>query len=185
MYKIVYKNGNDVVVLFPNLNCGLSLEEIADKDVPKGSQYKIVEADEDETRLFLAWDVDISEPDGYGGDYGEGTDKGISEIAEEGLVLTNGEVIKRKNGSKVYSKCKPVINKDKAKLMLHRLRRELRAREMKPYDEIIAQNRPEREEAEIKRQKIREENAELQSQIDLLDNVEMMKRLARRLENGE
>ena len=43
--RIIYQNDNDgVSVIIPNPNSGLSIEEIAAKDVPKGKPYKIVDA---------------------------------------------------------------------------------------------------------------------------------------------
>lgn len=188
MQKIVYKTEEDkFVVLIPFLHGPMTLEEIAEKDVPKGFPYKIVTADEDDFRLYEAWEVDLSEPDGYGGDYGDGTEIGIYNMTDDHIVLTSGETLERKKekSKKDYSKCKPAFNAEKARLKLHSLRRELRENKMYPYDQIVAQNRPDKEDAEKERVKIREENAALQSQINSLNNIEMMKRLAKRMENGE
>jgi hypothetical protein len=58
--RIVYKNQNGgVSVLIPAPDCGLSLEEIAQKDVPKGVQYAIVDvADIPNDRTFRdAWEL--------------------------------------------------------------------------------------------------------------------------------
>ena len=66
--KILFPNDNGTVaILFP-CECGLSIEEIAQKDVPKNKPYLIVE-DKDlpsDWSTSEAWEVDFSEPDGYG-----------------------------------------------------------------------------------------------------------------------
>ncbi len=42
---IIYPNDNGgVVIVWPAPNCGLSMEQIAAKDVPEGKPYKIVDA---------------------------------------------------------------------------------------------------------------------------------------------
>jgi|TARA_R100001594_G_scaffold10814_1_gene25053 hypothetical protein len=69
--KIVIYNDkeNRLVVLVPSTKCGLTLEQIAKKDVPTGTKYKIVD------RSFLpsdgdfrnAWEISESElTDGVG-----------------------------------------------------------------------------------------------------------------------
>ena len=69
--KIVIYNDkeNRLVVLVPSTKCGLTLEQIAKKDVPTGTKYKIVD------RSFLpsdgdfrnAWEIDEAElTDGVG-----------------------------------------------------------------------------------------------------------------------
>lgn len=45
--RIVYPNGEGgVTILIPAPECGLTIEEIAVKDVPKGKPYKIVDVSE-------------------------------------------------------------------------------------------------------------------------------------------
>lgn len=67
--RIIYstKDGG-VAVIIPAPDCGLTIEEIARKDVPEGIPYKIVDVgDIPSDRMFReAWTADISEPDGYG-----------------------------------------------------------------------------------------------------------------------
>ena len=65
--RIIYPAGVGVVVLTP-MPCGLSVEQIAQKDVPAGSPYLIVDATDIPTdRTYrAAWRCDFSEPDGYG-----------------------------------------------------------------------------------------------------------------------
>jgi hypothetical protein len=66
---IVYpKESNDgVVLLYPNLECGLTFEEIARKDVPAGLPYIIVSNENlPDYTFFDAFEADFSNPDGYG-----------------------------------------------------------------------------------------------------------------------
>jgi hypothetical protein len=45
--RIIYPVGNGgVVIIIPSPDCGLTIEEIAKKDVPKGTPYKIVDVSE-------------------------------------------------------------------------------------------------------------------------------------------
>lgn len=57
--RIIYpKDDGGVVVVTPIPNCGLTIEEIAAKDVPAGKPYKIIDASEVPTdRTFRnAWE---------------------------------------------------------------------------------------------------------------------------------
>jgi len=59
--RIIYQNDNGgVSVITPAPNCGLTIEQIARKDVPTGKPYKIVEGTEiPSDRTFRnAWEVD-------------------------------------------------------------------------------------------------------------------------------
>ena len=55
--RIIYPTDDGVAVIIP-ADCGLTIEEIADKDVPKGKPYKIVDvADIPSDRTFRnAWE---------------------------------------------------------------------------------------------------------------------------------
>lgn len=67
--RIIYPTDDDgVIIVIPSPNCGLTIEEIAAKDVPAGKPYKIVDvADIPTDRTFrAAWEADITEPDGHG-----------------------------------------------------------------------------------------------------------------------
>jgi len=45
--RIIYRNDNDsVAVVIPCYECGLTIENIAIKDVPAGKPFKIVDASE-------------------------------------------------------------------------------------------------------------------------------------------
>jgi len=59
--RIIYQNDEGgVSVIVPAPNCGLTIQEIAKKDVPTGKPYKIVEGNEvPSDRTFRnAWEVD-------------------------------------------------------------------------------------------------------------------------------
>jgi len=68
--RIIYKNtSGGVSVIIPAPDCGLTVEEIAAKDVPTGLAYKIIDAADiptDRTARDL-WDVDAADlTDGVG-----------------------------------------------------------------------------------------------------------------------
>jgi hypothetical protein len=65
---IVYPREDGGLVFVMPANCGLSVAEIARKDVPAGMPYLIVDNDDlPEDRTYIdAWTADFSEPDGYG-----------------------------------------------------------------------------------------------------------------------
>ena len=44
--RILYPDDGGVAVITPSDNCGLTVEEIAQKDVPSGRPYKIVDVSE-------------------------------------------------------------------------------------------------------------------------------------------
>jgi hypothetical protein len=64
MKLIIYPNDNGgICILTPAPECGLSIEEIAAKDVPVGKPYKIIDdTDVPATREFRnAWTADFTE----------------------------------------------------------------------------------------------------------------------------
>jgi len=64
MKLIIYPNDNGgICILTPAPECGLSLQEIAAKDVPSGKPWKIVDAaDIPADRIFRdAWTADFTE----------------------------------------------------------------------------------------------------------------------------
>jgi hypothetical protein len=68
--RIIYQNDNGgVSVIIPWLGSGLTIDEIAAKDVPKGKPYKIVDVADipsDRTQR-MQWDVDEADlTDGVG-----------------------------------------------------------------------------------------------------------------------
>jgi hypothetical protein len=66
--RIIYPTNDGVAIIVPAPECGLTIEEIAAKDVPAGTPYKIVDvSDIPEDRTFRgAWESNITEPDGVG-----------------------------------------------------------------------------------------------------------------------
>ena len=67
--RIIYPSDEKgVCIVNPFLDCGLTLDEIAAKDVPAGKPYLIVsnlDLPVDFT-FFSAWEADFSNPHGYG-----------------------------------------------------------------------------------------------------------------------
>ena len=68
--RIIYKKDDSVVsIIVPITESGLTVEQIAKKDVPTGKKYKIVDVSEvSSDRTFRnAWEIDESElTDGVG-----------------------------------------------------------------------------------------------------------------------
>ena len=67
--RIIYKNTDGTISIIIPADCGLTIEQIAQKDVPTGLKYKIVEDSEiSSDRTFRnAWTIDESElTDGVG-----------------------------------------------------------------------------------------------------------------------
>lgn len=84
---IVYPTRNGgVAVCTPVPNCGLTLEQVALKDVPVGVPFKYVDTSEIPTDpLFRdAWELTVFEPDGYGADYGLGSKNVVMAWANDG-----------------------------------------------------------------------------------------------------
>lgn len=74
--RIIFENEEGgVSIIVPILESGISLEQIAKKDVPVGVPYKIIEEEDiPQDRTFRnAWEANITNPDGYGADYGYGS----------------------------------------------------------------------------------------------------------------
>ena len=66
---IVYpKETGGVSILYPNLECGLTIHDIAKKDVPAGVPYVFVPVDliPEDHAFFDAFEVDFSLPNGRG-----------------------------------------------------------------------------------------------------------------------
>ena len=57
--RIIYNQDNGNVAVIIPCNCGLTVEEIAQKDVPTGKPYAIIEASELPDREHRnAWEID-------------------------------------------------------------------------------------------------------------------------------
>lgn len=74
---IIYKTEDGIAIVNPSPYCGLTVEQVALKDVPFGKPFKIIdisELPEDQTTRN-AWIVDESDlTDGIGANYGVGSD---------------------------------------------------------------------------------------------------------------
>jgi hypothetical protein len=69
MKRIIYPNGTTISVIIPAPSYSGTIEELAQKDVPEGTPFLIVDAIEipvDRSARML-WGADFSTPDGYGG----------------------------------------------------------------------------------------------------------------------
>lgn len=66
--RILHPSDMGLCIIIPCESCGLTIDEIAQKDVPAGVPYKIVDVSEiPEDRTFRdAWEYDFKKPDGYG-----------------------------------------------------------------------------------------------------------------------
>lgn len=68
--RIIYPNDSGgICVIIPAPECGLTIEQIALKDVPNGKPYKIIDTvDVPSDRTFReAWEADFTTFDGVGG----------------------------------------------------------------------------------------------------------------------
>ena len=72
-----------------------------------------------------------------------------------------------------------IVNMEKAKAIAHDMRRQARAEEFKPYDDVIMKQIPgvDAQAAEAARQAIREKYAVLQQQMDAAQTPEELKAL--------
>ncbi|VCU60119.1 hypothetical protein EPIB1_3005 [Tritonibacter mobilis] len=90
--RIVYQNDEGgICILIPWLGSGLTVEEIAAKDVPHGRPFKILDAadvptDRSGRDLWAVDEADLT--DGVGADYGVGSENPfvMPEPAEEAAV---------------------------------------------------------------------------------------------------
>jgi hypothetical protein len=78
-----------------------------------------------------------------------------------------------------------VINLNKAKNIVHDLRRLARAEEFKPYDDVIMKQIPGNDfnVAEQERQKIRDKYSEIQNNIDSAETIEELKEIKNLLDS--
>jgi hypothetical protein len=66
---IIYKSeAGGAILVIPAPNCGLSIEEIARKDVPPGCPYHIVDRSQIpiDMTFYAAWEADFTNPTGHG-----------------------------------------------------------------------------------------------------------------------
>ena len=78
MKRIIYQTPDGgVAIIIPAPECGLTVEEIAAKDVPTGLPYKIIDAvdipaDRSQRNAWVVDEADLT--DGVGADYGIGSE---------------------------------------------------------------------------------------------------------------
>ena len=67
-HVIVFPNDNGGIAMCYPCECGLTINEIARKDVPAGKPYLLVPKDQipADYRFFAAFEADFSTPTGYG-----------------------------------------------------------------------------------------------------------------------
>lgn len=97
---ILYKNieTGGVVVLQPILNCNLTLEQIAAKDVPPGVPYIFMLKndlnffmEQQHPILFDAMEIDFSNPDGVGANFGYGSYYAVDGWDDDGNPILRQE----------------------------------------------------------------------------------------------
>lgn len=90
--RIIYKNPDgSISILIPAPDSGLTVAQIAAKDVPFGRPYKIVDMAElpQDRATRNEWTVDDTIlTDGIGADYGAGSENDVIEWAANGQPLT-------------------------------------------------------------------------------------------------
>ena len=93
--RIIFQQNNINYVLTPNLGCGLTLEQIAHKDVPAGVPYKFVSYEDfvlPNQDTIRTMPIDYSSPDGYGANWGVGTNNMVVAYNEDGSpVIERGD----------------------------------------------------------------------------------------------
>lgn len=86
--RIIYQNDEGGMSVLIPADCGLTLEQIAAKDVPAGKPYKIVDAadipEDREARDVSAFDLS----DGFGADYGAGSENVVFGWTDDGDPVT-------------------------------------------------------------------------------------------------
>ena len=66
MKRIIYPTADGIAVIIPTGE--LPIEEVAAKDVPAGTPYRLIESSDlpSDRNFRAAWDADFTNPDGYG-----------------------------------------------------------------------------------------------------------------------
>lgn len=89
--RIVYMapETNTMVMVVPSPFSGLTLDQIAKKDVPAGVPYLIVDVSDIPTTSEFqhAWEADFSNPHGYGADYGAGSNNDVAGWNPDGTPI--------------------------------------------------------------------------------------------------
>lgn len=84
-----------IVIMLPCLDCGLTIEQIAAKDVPPNIPYFIIDSSLLPSDLSLsdAWEVDFSDPDGIGSNYGVGSQNAVVGYKPDGTPIIRRESV--------------------------------------------------------------------------------------------
>jgi hypothetical protein len=97
---IIYQNKgttNGVVLLVPALDCGLTIQQIAAKDVPSGVPYIIINRTDLPTgsdAMFIeAWEADFSTPTGVGANHGIGSYYAVTGYNSDGTPILRQESV--------------------------------------------------------------------------------------------
>jgi hypothetical protein len=88
--RVIYKNPDgSVSIIIPAPDCGLTLEQIAAKDVPTGARYKIVDVAMIPSRANRATFTipDAALTDGVGADYGVGSENEVIGYRPDGAPI--------------------------------------------------------------------------------------------------
>lgn len=92
---IIFQQDNINYLLTPNLGCGLTLEQIAHKDVPAGVPYKFVSLEDfvlPNKDTIRTMPIDYSNPDGVGANWGVGTNNVVVAYNQDGSpVVEQGD----------------------------------------------------------------------------------------------
>lgn len=99
---ILYPNQeypSQVVLLIPSRDCGLTIDQIAQKDVPTGVPYIYLDESQLPTgtdNVYIeAWTADFSNPVGFGADHGIGSMKSVVSWNLDGTPITRQEEVKQ------------------------------------------------------------------------------------------
>lgn len=190
--RIIYTNLDGLTsYITPIMECGLSLEEIAAKDVPAGSPFQIINESAliDREIFSAAIEVDPANADGIGADYGIGSINAVigytekNEAVTQPIISVDGikaiDIEAKPKKHKISIKIIPnapnivTVNMPKAIVIAHGLRRVKRDADFAPHDEIIAKQIPGAglDTAEPARQAIRDADAIVQIDIDVAADV--------------
>lgn len=91
---IVYPNDSGgIVAVMPSPTCGLTIQQIALKDVPYGKPFCYVDQETlpSDFTFSDAWEMDFSTPDGYGADYGVGSTNAVVGWNVDGSPILRSE----------------------------------------------------------------------------------------------